>query len=72
MGAVNNPEDADAGMHPCPWPRTWIDQEDFRERLPKGTNRLYPGMKSGCGMAISSSVRFRGDPLRADHGIHCT
>ena len=57
VDAVNNPEDADAGTRSVPFGRElWIDQDDFHERLPKATTGCIPGMKSGCGMAISSSV----------------
>jgi glutaminyl-tRNA synthetase len=44
MDAVNNPEDATAGMRSVPFSRElWIEEEDFRETPPKGYHRLYPG-----------------------------
>jgi glutaminyl-tRNA synthetase len=44
MEAVNNPEDAAAGMRSVPFSRElWIEEEDFREAPPKGYYRLYPG-----------------------------
>ena len=75
LEAVNNPEDADAGTRSVPFGgELWIEQDDFRERLPKATTVCIPGMKSGCGMAISSSVTdFVKDPATGEiTEIHCT
>jgi glutaminyl-tRNA synthetase len=44
VDALNNPEDASAGMRSVPFSRElWIEWEDFREAPPKGYHRLYPG-----------------------------
>ncbi len=44
MDAVNNPEDASAGMRQVPFSRElYIEQDDFREVPPKGYYRLSPG-----------------------------
>src|SRR5258706_1571462 len=44
MDAVNNPEDAGAGMRKVPFSRVlYIEQDDFREDPPKGYFRLSPG-----------------------------
>jgi glutaminyl-tRNA synthetase len=44
LEAVNNPEDASAGTRKVPFSRElYIEQEDFREDLPKGYYRLSPG-----------------------------
>ncbi|MFZ1050659.1 MAG: glutamine--tRNA ligase/YqeY domain fusion protein, partial [Candidatus Sulfotelmatobacter sp.] len=44
MDAVNNPEDASAGMRKVPFSRVlYIEQDDFREDPPKGYFRLAPG-----------------------------
>jgi glutaminyl-tRNA synthetase len=42
--AVNNPEDASAGVRQIPFSRElYIDAEDFMENPPKGFFRLFPG-----------------------------
>ncbi|MGA7696514.1 MAG: glutamine--tRNA ligase/YqeY domain fusion protein [Candidatus Sulfotelmatobacter sp.] len=44
MDAVNNPEDASAGMRKVPFSRVlYIERDDFREDPPKGYFRLSPG-----------------------------
>jgi glutaminyl-tRNA synthetase len=44
MDAVNNPEDASAGIRKVPFSRVlYIEQDDFREEPPKGYFRLSPG-----------------------------
>ncbi|HWF90943.1 MAG TPA: glutamine--tRNA ligase/YqeY domain fusion protein, partial [Terriglobales bacterium] len=44
MDAVNNPEDANAGMRKVPFSRVlYIEQDDFREDPPKQYYRLSPG-----------------------------
>jgi glutaminyl-tRNA synthetase len=44
LDAVNNPEDASAGMHKVPFSRElYIEREDFEETPPKGFFRLSPG-----------------------------
>src|ERR1700692_2213250 len=44
MDAVNNPEDAAAGVRKVPFSRVlYIEQDDFREDPPKGYFRLSPG-----------------------------
>jgi len=44
MEAVNNPEDASAGMRKVPFSRVlYIEQDDFREDPPKQYFRLSPG-----------------------------
>jgi glutaminyl-tRNA synthetase len=44
MDAVNNPEDASAGLRKVPFSKTiYIEQDDFRENPPKGYFRLSPG-----------------------------
>ena len=44
LGAINNPEDANAGMRKVPFSRTlYIEQDDFREEPPPKYYRLAPG-----------------------------
>jgi len=44
MGAINNPEDPDAGMRKVPFSKVlYIEQDDFRETPPPKYYRLYPG-----------------------------
>jgi len=44
LDAVNNPEDAAAGMRKVPFSRVlYIERDDFREDAPKGFFRLAPG-----------------------------
>ena len=44
LDAVNNPEDASAGIRKVPFARTlYIEQDDFREDPPKQFYRLTPG-----------------------------
>src|SRR4051812_14749605 len=44
MDAVNNPEDPSAGSRKVPFSRElYIEQDDFKEELPKGYYRLSPG-----------------------------
>ncbi|MGH9566850.1 MAG: glutamine--tRNA ligase, partial [Candidatus Angelobacter sp.] len=44
MEAINNPEDASAGVRKVPFSRElYIEQDDFREDPPKGYFRLSPG-----------------------------
>ncbi len=44
MDAVNNPEDASAGMRKVPFSKVlYIEQDDFRETPPPKYFRMYPG-----------------------------
>ena len=44
LEAVNNPEDAAAGIRKVPFSRTlYVEQDDFRENPPKDFFRLAPG-----------------------------
>ncbi|MCD8262583.1 MAG: glutamine--tRNA ligase/YqeY domain fusion protein [Bacteroides sp.] len=44
MEAINNPEDASAGVHTIEFSRElWIEREDFMEEAPKKYFRLTPG-----------------------------
>lgn len=75
MDAVNNPEDASAGMRSVPFSRElWIEQDDFRESPPKGYHRLYPGnevrLRYGYIIKCTGVVK---DPATGEiKEIHCT
>ncbi len=74
MEAVNNPEDANAGMRKVPFSRVlYIEQDDFREVPPKGYFRLSPGrevrLRYGYFITCKSVVKNdQGEILE----VHCT
>jgi glutaminyl-tRNA synthetase len=75
LEAVNNPEDADAGVRSVPFGREiWIEQEDFREAPPKGYYRLYPGNEVRLRYGyIVKCHDFVKDPATGEIAeIHCT
>ena len=73
MEAVNNPEDANAGMRKVPFSRVlYIEQDDFREVPPKGYFRLSPGrevrLRYGYFITCKSVVKNdKGEILE----VHC-
>jgi glutaminyl-tRNA synthetase len=75
LEAVNNPEDAGAGMRTVPFGRElWIEQDDFRETPPKGYHRLYPGneVRLRYGYIIKCQEVVK-DPVTGEvTEIHCT
>jgi glutaminyl-tRNA synthetase len=74
MDAVNNPEDASAGMRKVPFSRLlYIEQDDFREDPPKGYFRLAPGrevrLRYGYFVRCTGVVKNeKGEPVE----VHCT
>jgi glutaminyl-tRNA synthetase len=75
VDALNNPEDASAGMRSVPFSRElWIEWEDFREAPPKGYHRLYPGNEVRLRYAyIIKCHEVVKDPDTGDiTEIHCT
>ncbi len=75
LDAVNNPEDASAGMRKVPFARTlYIEQDDFLEDPPKQFFRLAPGREVRLRYAyIIKCVGVTKDP-RTGHvtELHCT
>jgi glutaminyl-tRNA synthetase len=75
MEAVNNPEDAAAGMRHVPFSRElYIEQDDFREVPPKGYYRLSPGkevrLRYGYLVTCTGVVK---DPVTGEVvEVHCT
>ncbi len=74
LDAVNNPEDASAGMRKVPFSKfLYIEQEDFREDPPKQYYRLSPGrevrLRYGYFITCTGVVKNeRGEVVE----IHCT
>ncbi|HWZ45145.1 MAG TPA: glutamine--tRNA ligase/YqeY domain fusion protein [Candidatus Saccharimonadales bacterium] len=75
MEAVNNPEDASAGMRHVPFSRElYIEHDDFREDPPKGYFRLSPGrevrLRYGYLVTATSVVK---DPKTGEVvEVHCS
>jgi glutaminyl-tRNA synthetase len=74
LDAVNNPEDAAAGMRKVPFARTlYIEQDDFREEPPKGYHRLSPGkevrLRYGYLVTCTSVVKNAAGEVVE---VHCT
>jgi glutaminyl-tRNA synthetase len=74
MDAVNNPEDATAGMRKVPFSKElYIEQDDFREVPPPKYYRLYPGNE--VRLRYAYLVKCTG-VIKNDQGevleIHCT
>ena len=74
MEAVNNPEDADAGIREVPFSRElYIEQDDFREVPPKGYYRLSPGkevrLRYGYLVTCTNVVKDAGGEVIE---VHCT
>jgi glutaminyl-tRNA synthetase len=74
MEAVNNPEDASAGMRKVPFSRVlYIEQDDFREDPPKQYFRLSPGrevrLRYGYFITCTGVVKNeKGEIIE----VHCT
>jgi glutaminyl-tRNA synthetase len=74
MEAVNNPEDASAGIRMVPFSRVlYIEQDDFREDPPKQYFRLSPGreVRLRYGYFITCASVVKNDQGEAIE-IHCT
>jgi glutaminyl-tRNA synthetase len=74
MDAVNNPEDASAGMRKVPFSRTlYIEQDDFREDPPKQYYRLSPGreVRLRYGYFITCTSVIKNDKGEVVE-VHCT
>ena len=75
LDAVNNPEDADAGMRKVPFSRElWIDRDDFLEDPPKKYFRLSPGreVRLRYGYFVTC-VGVEKDPATGEPvEVHCT
>ncbi len=75
LDAVNNPEDAEAGMRKVPFCREiYIEKEDFMEEPPKQFYRLAPGrevrLRYAYFIKCESAVR---DPMTGEViELHCT
>jgi glutaminyl-tRNA synthetase len=74
MDAVNNPEDAAAGIRKVPFSRVlYIEQDDFREVPPKGYFRLSPGrevrLRYGYFVTCTSVVKNEKGEVAE---VHCT
>ncbi|MGC2696842.1 MAG: glutamine--tRNA ligase/YqeY domain fusion protein [Candidatus Angelobacter sp.] len=75
MDAVNNPEDASAGMRKVPFSRVlYIEQDDFREEPPKGYFRLSPGkevrLRYGYFITAQSVVKNDGGEVVEVHATY--
>ena len=74
MDAVNNPEDASAGIRKVPFSRVlYIERDDFRENPPKQFYRLSPGrevrLRYGYFITCTNVVKDgRGEVVE----VHCT
>jgi glutaminyl-tRNA synthetase len=74
LEAVNNPEDANAGIRKVPFSRElFIEQEDFMEEPPKKFYRLAPGREVRLRYAYFITCK---DVVKDDSGqiieLHCT
>jgi glutaminyl-tRNA synthetase len=75
MEAVNNPEDAGAGVRKVPFSRVlYIEQEDFREDPPKQYFRLSPGreVRLRYGYLITCTGVIKDPGSGAPVEVHCT
>jgi glutaminyl-tRNA synthetase len=74
LDAVNNPEDANAGIRKVPFSKVlYIEQEDFQEVPPKGYFRLSPGKEVRLRYAYFITAKSL---VKNDKGevveVHCT
>jgi glutaminyl-tRNA synthetase len=74
MDAINNPEDASAGMRKVPFSRVlYIERDDFRENPPKQFYRLSPGrevrLRYGYFVTCTNVVK---DASGEVVEVHCT
>jgi glutaminyl-tRNA synthetase len=74
MDAVNNPEDASAGMRKVPFSKVlYIEQDDFRETPPPKYFRLYPGNEVRLRYAyLVRCVSVVKDEAGNVSEVHCT
>jgi len=74
LDAINNPEDASAGIRKVPFSRVlYIEQDDFRENPPKQYYRLSPGrevrLRYGYLITCTSVVKNEKDEVLE---VHCS
>jgi glutaminyl-tRNA synthetase len=75
MDAVNNPEDASAGMRKVPFSSVlYIEQDDFRENPPKQYYRLSPGreVRLRYGYFITATRVVKDEKTGDVVEVHCT
>jgi len=75
MDAVNNPEDASAGVRQVPFSRElWIDADDFMENPPKKFFRLSPGgeVRLRYGYIVRCDDVIKDPDTGAVRELHCT